>query len=284
MSSEEKPRRRSVFGTLNRFLSSNHNSVVNLEAPVDDPEADADLSPSERDRVFTYQLSLPDPRRLGAEVFTHASIAPSDTISSRIHSALCAASILSPHASDPRIYTSRITRHLPNQVPWISVHGQRKLVGLLFFWEEELVRWTLIDSATQAERAGYESMKQAVQTGASSAGNSPASVQGLWEQHRLALARLEASRRQAPSRRDEAGNRVGGQTPAMGAMPPAYGDNLSTVGVLASPSRESTPMWGRGMVPPGSGAGGEASSRGVGDGGLGEPAMPMPEKSASATR
>lgn len=270
--SDEKPRRRSLFGSLNRFISN-----INPVFP-DDPQSaidqDADLSPSERDHVFAYQLTQPDPRRLGTDAFQHGGIAASAGMSARIHAALCAASILSTHDADTRVYTARISRKLPSQVPWISVHAQRKLVGLLFFWEEELVRWGMVDEAAAAETAGYESMREAVRAGAASVGNSPDSAQGLWEQHRLALARLEASRRQLPSKRDEAGNRVG-MSPGLGAMPPAYGDNISTVGVLTSPSRETTPMWGRGMP------GGPGSIRGqdADEGGLGEPAMPIPTPS-----
>ena len=39
----------------------------------------------------------------------------------------------------------------------ISVHAQRKLVGLLFFWEEECTRWKLLD---QEEKGILDALKQ----------------------------------------------------------------------------------------------------------------------------
>lgn len=43
------------------------------------------------------------------------------------------------------VNTGGITKNFANQVAVISVHAQRKLVGLLFFWEEELTRLKLLD-------------------------------------------------------------------------------------------------------------------------------------------
>jgi len=43
------------------------------------------------------------------------------------------------------VNTGRVTKNFANQMAAISVHAQRKLVGLLFFWEEELTRLKLLD-------------------------------------------------------------------------------------------------------------------------------------------
>jgi len=43
------------------------------------------------------------------------------------------------------VNTAGVTKNFANQLAVISVHAQRKLVGMLFFWEEELTRLKLLD-------------------------------------------------------------------------------------------------------------------------------------------
>jgi hypothetical protein len=40
--------------------------------------------------------------------------------------------------------TAKVTKNFANQFATISVHAQRKLIGMLFFWEEECTRWKLL--------------------------------------------------------------------------------------------------------------------------------------------
>jgi hypothetical protein len=40
---------------------------------------------------------------------------------------------------------SHINPRFPHYLAFISVAAQRKLIGLLCFWEEEVVRWRLLD-------------------------------------------------------------------------------------------------------------------------------------------
>jgi hypothetical protein len=48
------------------------------------------------------------------------------------------------------VNTARVTKNFAHQFATISVHAQRKLIGMLFFWEEECTRWKLLD-AEEAE-------------------------------------------------------------------------------------------------------------------------------------
>lgn len=47
---------------------------------------------------------------------------------------------------DMTVNTAGIGKGFAHQMAVISVHAQRKLVGMLFFWEEECVRWKLLDA------------------------------------------------------------------------------------------------------------------------------------------
>lgn len=43
----------------------------------------------------------------------------------------------------------------------ISIHRQRKLVALLFFWEEELTRWRLLDEEEEEIKRVLEQIEEA---------------------------------------------------------------------------------------------------------------------------
>jgi hypothetical protein len=68
--------------------------------------------------------------------------ADAKTYSKRILKALQKNGIITP---DAKLDLSKITKHLPNQMAFLDVHRQRKLIGMLFAWEEELMRWRLLD-------------------------------------------------------------------------------------------------------------------------------------------
>lgn len=77
----------------------------------------------------------------------------SEKISARIHQELRKSGIID--ASNPLgIDTRRVTPKFAHQLAFISVGGQRKVVGMLFFWEAEVIRWRLLDQ----EEAEIESV------------------------------------------------------------------------------------------------------------------------------
>jgi hypothetical protein len=113
----------------------------------DDPN-DADLSPRQADDLVEYQLSLPFPRYLTEASFFVAGITDNKTFSQRVHKNLLKAGIISapsPNNSQPPVTTAAIGKNFANQLSHISIHAQRKVVGMLFFWEEECTRWMLLD-------------------------------------------------------------------------------------------------------------------------------------------
>ena len=124
---------------------------------------DVDLTPAQADALVTYQLSLSNPLYLTKDSFFIAGITDSQSLSSKVHKALLKAGViseappedqtLSPTSSYPHpppLNTNAISRNFANQMACISVHAQRKLVGMLFFWEEEVMRFQLLD-AEEAE-------------------------------------------------------------------------------------------------------------------------------------
>jgi len=57
--------------------------------------------------------------------------------------------------------TSKLGRDLPGQVAFVSVHAQRKLVGMLFVWEEECVRWRLLGGEEGEIKGALEAEERA---------------------------------------------------------------------------------------------------------------------------
>ena len=137
----------------------------------------------------------------------------------RILRALQKASILSPHPSDATVYTDRITKHFANQLPFLSIHRQRKLVSLLFFWEEELMRWKAIQEEEWDLTRVLRSMADA--------------DEAEKEEFELALGVVRARWAMKPSlRRDE--RWTPGQTRSLHHPPPpdvlpGYGEGQGTV-------------------------------------------------------
>ena len=122
-----------------------------------DDRNDVNLTPRQADDLLGYQLALPHFRYLQEEAFFVAGIADAESLSKKVHKALVKHKIILPvpEASSSQgatkeetmtVNTLGITKNFANQISMISVHAQRKLVGLLFFWEEECTRWQLLDA------------------------------------------------------------------------------------------------------------------------------------------
>lgn len=129
-----------------------NNAVPNFAR--DDPN-DVDLSPEQADNLLKYQLDLPHPRYLSEKAFYVAGIVGAESLSESVYKTLVKNKIILPvpedassSASDVQmtVNTAGVTNKFANQLASISVHAQRKLVGMLFFWEEECTRWKLLDA------------------------------------------------------------------------------------------------------------------------------------------
>ncbi|KUJ20938.1 uncharacterized protein LY89DRAFT_681570 [Mollisia scopiformis] len=157
------------------FMRTINNAVPNFAR--DDPN-DVDLKPAQADALLTYQLALPHPRYLGENAFLVAGLVGSESLSKKVYRALVKHKIISPYPGVEKerkgsvssmlsfgndrasssieagsgvggeqmtVNTAGIGKRFASQLAVISVHAQRKLVGMLFFWEEECMRWKLLD-------------------------------------------------------------------------------------------------------------------------------------------
>lgn len=131
-----------------------NNAIPNMAR--DDPN-DVDLSPKQADDLFRWQLATPHPRYLSEKSFFIAGIVGAESLSKKVYKALVKSKIILPVPEDGSssgasqevqmtVNTGGVTKNFTSQLAIISVHAQRKLVGMLFFWEEECMRWKLLDA------------------------------------------------------------------------------------------------------------------------------------------
>ncbi|OCL07758.1 hypothetical protein AOQ84DRAFT_341415 [Glonium stellatum] len=117
--------------SFSRFIN---NAVPNIAAAP----RDNDLTSVEQDQLFDYQLGLSNPAQLSELSCFIGGITSSKTVSGQIHTALLKNNVLSDSCLAVKI--TAITSKFAHQLSMISSFGQRKLVNLLFFWEEEQQR------------------------------------------------------------------------------------------------------------------------------------------------
>jgi hypothetical protein len=98
------------------------------------------------------------------------------------------------------VNTAAIGKGFASKLAVISVHAQRKLVGMLFFWEEECTRWKLLDAEAREILSALDK----------NAGNVDLAV---------ALKAVEMKKKLLPSQRAEGTANV---TPGAGHVLPSY--------------------------------------------------------------
>ncbi|GAB7356954.1 hypothetical protein MBLNU459_g7796t2 [Dothideomycetes sp. NU459] len=107
-----------------------------------------DLTPVQADLLVSCQLRQAHPESLAPTAFHVAQIVNSDSISARIHAALTKSGILLPQPSTAAddaldgilIDTNKITRNFAHELFFVSAAAQKRIVALLFFWEDECKR------------------------------------------------------------------------------------------------------------------------------------------------
>jgi hypothetical protein len=148
--------------SFNRLITNAFPNFAN------DSVNDVDLSPAQADQLLTHQLATSHPRYLSEKAFFVAGITDSESTSKSVYKALVKHGIIlaAPEESSSSgqapgeqitVNTAGVGKGFASQLAIISVHAQRKVVGLLFFWEEECMRWKLLD---QEEREILDALKQ----------------------------------------------------------------------------------------------------------------------------
>ena len=117
-------------------------------------------------------------------------------IAKRVTSSCHGAGIINAATGQP--VTSNIDRSMVSKMATIAVPKQRELIKMLFYWEEELVRWRLLCEE-----------ESRLQTRLDALGSDSDERVGLKESIRVA----QAKKRVPPSLRDKTGHSAVGKLP-----------------------------------------------------------------------
>ena len=112
---------------------SNLNQVVSQPTNVAST-ADANLPLLLQDAVYIYQLTHPSPLKLSPIAFHTAHIVWRYKDSERVYNILQKKGIITPQGE---IRTAAISNKFAHQFAFLSGFAQRRIIGLLFWWEEE---------------------------------------------------------------------------------------------------------------------------------------------------
>jgi hypothetical protein len=127
---------RKLSFSFRRFLG---NAVPNFANSATDDK----ISTKDLDDLFYFQQAISPPQKLVATSLTVAKVTQEDATGAKVIAKLQKLGITSDTA--PYINTTKIDRNLPNQLPWISSFAQKRLVCVLFDWEEEVRRLAVLE-------------------------------------------------------------------------------------------------------------------------------------------
>jgi len=120
---------------------------------------DDNISQRDFENLFRFQIGLSQPKTLNERSFYVAGVTPSDTLSRKAYEKLCKTGILV--AGQPTIITGHITRQFAHHLSILTSCSRRKLVNMLFMWEEELMRWQVLeDEAAEIKIVIEEEVQQ----------------------------------------------------------------------------------------------------------------------------
>jgi hypothetical protein len=111
---------------------------------------DDSFTEATKDNVFLYQLSHQDIKAIKPHTLVTGSVCNEDRTATKIHRQLVELNILTQqenHLNAASINGSTMAKN----IVWITRHKLSLLVNLLFWWEEEMVRWDNLE----ARKADY---------------------------------------------------------------------------------------------------------------------------------
>jgi hypothetical protein len=170
-------------------------SYISIDPYCSPPSCPASFTQESSPHV---QNSHPSPSTPGFSPTKLTTLTASESLSRQTYRALLKLGIINP-AHPNGIDTTKIDSKFANKLSFISIYAQRKVVGLLFFWEQEVVRWRLLDEE-EAE------IKEVIGEGK----DVPADL-------KVALERVKMRRGMRPSEREESGD--GTTAGEAGALP-----------------------------------------------------------------
>jgi len=128
--------KRHISFSFNRLVT---NTFPNFASDTTNPE----LSLSEMDLIFDFQTACAKPKQLTPTSLYIAKINDNESSCKKVFDKLVKEGYLT--ANPDAIHTDLIGKKFASQFAIIPVFAQKRLICLLFAWEEELMRWRLLE-------------------------------------------------------------------------------------------------------------------------------------------
>jgi hypothetical protein len=109
------------------------------------------LTLAESDRLFEFQLSMSNPKQIGPATLYMMDVAPSVKTTLKATYKLNEMGVLLSSRNsggrgvDDIIVTDAIPANFSKKMKLLAVPQQKRLIVLLFEWEEELIRWRVLE-------------------------------------------------------------------------------------------------------------------------------------------
>jgi hypothetical protein len=101
------------------------------------------LTSQEMDKLFDFQMILKEPKKLEPASLTLMGCVQEERTGAWVIKKLVDMGVLKNNETE--VETRAITKDFANQLSKVPVHSQKRLIVLLFAWEEELMRWRLLE-------------------------------------------------------------------------------------------------------------------------------------------
>jgi len=116
------------------------NTVPNFANSARDPK----ISTSDLDTIFEFQQVIDPPQKLVSSTFYVARVTSNEPNATKVFEKLKTIGVLYDHA--PWVNTRNITANFTHQLAILPSVYQKRLICLLFDWEEEIQRWKVLQS------------------------------------------------------------------------------------------------------------------------------------------
>jgi len=115
------------------------NAVPNFANSAGDPK----ISSSDLDILFDFQLVIDPPQKLTASSIYIAKVTQDEENAKKVHARLQKIGILEDQA--PWVDTMKITANFTHEMAILPSVYQKRLICLLFDWQEEVQRWRVLE-------------------------------------------------------------------------------------------------------------------------------------------
>jgi hypothetical protein len=132
--------------------------MVNNAVPNFAGTADPNVPIEDLDTLFDFQLTVKPPQKLIPTSMYIAKITWEEKTGADVLQKLEKLGIV--HQGPPYVSTNKIESNFANKLAKLPQHSQKRLVSLLFDWEEEVRRWAVLEDEEKEVKTIIEETKQ----------------------------------------------------------------------------------------------------------------------------